>query len=289
MDPDRYNYDPATRKATEDANRRIDSMWWIPWMRNLKANDAHIRSLPPVSKTFGQWAGEPGLVCGAGPSLHGNMDHVREAARSGWRIVAVDRAFNALKRAGVRPDITVASDASPAVAAFFDPELLDASDSAALCAIAHPEVFARLARCRRMVFACINPFSEFWRYVQKNYPGELPCLRPGYVVTFSAVDLALWMGCDPVVTIGNELCWPSREAVEPRYRQAQIIELPDGRATIPAFQRAARAFRFFPQHHPDVLFVNASGGPARGWVQAGLEHIVRNPHDLSTMKRGDSA
>lgn len=278
LDPERYNYDPLTRRATEEANRRIDARWWLAWMRNLKANDAAIRALPPVSRRFGEWAGEPCLVCGAGPSLQSNMEHVIEAARRGWRIVAADRAFEPLARAGVRPNFTLASDASPAVAAFFDPDLLRETDAFALCVIAHPDTFARLERCRRFPFACINPFSAFWTFVQKNYPEDLPCLRPGFVVTFSAVDLAQWMGCREVVTIGNELCWPSREAVEPRYRDARILDLPGGRATIPAFHRAARAFRFFPDFHPETRFADASGGLAEGWTPVQLDRLLRDPH-----------
>ena len=274
MNPDFYNYDPLTRHATETANRRIDAVWWLKWMRNLKSNDGVIRTLPPVSRYFGEWAGSPCLVCGAGPSLESNIENVRTAVRSGWKLVAVDRAFDTLKRRGLDPDITVSSDAGSAVADFFESSRLKESDTFALCVITHPDVYEQLRRCRRRVFACINPFSAFWKYVQANYPDGLPCLRPGYVVTFCAVDLAQWMGSPLVVTVGNDLCWPSQEATEEQYQGARIIPLPGGRATIPSFKKAARAFRFFPSQHPDVRFADASGGIVQGWEPVKLGEIL---------------
>lgn len=274
MDPDSYGYDPLTRYATETANHRIDAMWWLKWMRNLKENDRDIRALPPVSQHFGEWSGSPCLVAGAGPSLESNISQVREAAHRGWRITAVDRAFNTLKRNGIDPDITVTSDAGPGVQDFFDKKFLRESDTFAVCVITHPSVYEKLSGCRRRVYACINPFSAFWKYVQNNYPRGLMCLRPGYVVTFSAVDLAQWMGSRLVVTIGNDLCWPSYADVDTRYKQARLMHLPDGRVTIPAFHKAARAFRFFPDHHTTVRFADASGGLVRGWEKVQLEQIV---------------
>ena len=211
--------------------------------------------------------------------MHSNIPGLREARRRGWRIVAVDRSFNALKQAGIRPDITVTSDAGEAVADFFDPALLDPGDTFALCVVSHPAVYRRLAACRRRVYACINPFSAFWRQAGGRFPEGTACLRPGYVVTFSAVDLAQWMGADPVVTIGNELSWPRAADVEPRYGRARLITLPDGRVTLPSFHKAAHAFAFFPDHHPDTRFLDASGGIARGWASTTLERVLSEHHE----------
>ena len=282
MTPEFYGYDAATLSATESANRRIDSAWWYRWMRNLKDNDADIRRLPRLSHLFGAWRG-PCLVAAAGPSLDSNLDAVREAQALGWRIIAVDKSFNTLKRAGVRPDITVTCDAGDGVAGLFDEDLVDGEDTIALCVISHPGVYRKLEACACRVFACINPFSAFWKYVQSQYSDDLHCLRPGYVVTFSAVDLAQWMGAGVVVTIGNELCWPGIEDVAHLSRQKRLVQLPDGRITIPAFERAARAFRFFPVHHPGVRFVDASDGIVRGWERLSPGRALRLPADEHIM------
>lgn len=272
--PEYYEFDTLTKTATEDTNRRIDSAWWTRWNANLEANEDSIRRLPFVSEYFNAWRGERCIVAGAGPSLSTNLGALEKAVSRGWRLIAVDRAFDTLKRAGILPDITISNDAAEQVADFFDADLLEPGDVFALCAISHPDVYEKLSGCERRVFACVNPFSAFWKYVAGKFPQGLCCLRPGFVVTFSAVDLAMWMGAETVLTIGNELSWQNLDEVDRCYWSHPLIQLQNGRVTINSFYKAARAFRFFPERHSEVRFVDCSGGIAQGWEQAAPEEAL---------------
>ena len=280
-----YGYDEATLAATHRANRRIDTYWWHRWQKNLEANNQNIRRLPRLSARFGRRRGRPCLVAAAGPSLQREIKHVKQAVENGWYLIAVDRAFPMLKAAGVKPNITITNDASPNVTQFFREDMVQPDDHFALCVISHPDVFETLSACKRSVYACINPFSAFWKYVSGKYDGDTACLRPGYVVTFPAVDLALWLGCDPVVTIGNDLSWERLADVDPPYHQSRLVILSSGRITIQSFYRAASAFRFFTMHHPERTFIDASDGIMRGWPGAALGELVSREYAAGNTSR----
>lgn len=275
MSPGSYGLDEKTVAVTERTNLRIDLAWWDRWMGNFKRNKDEIDSSPALSSLYGGWTGEGCVVAGAGPSLAENLGALRAAKDAGWRVVAVDRAFGVLKSAGIRPDITVTCDAGENVAGFFRDGLVDGEDVFAVCVISHPAVFEKLRGGKVYVFGCANPFSGFWRFAEGRCREGVMCLRPGYVVTFSAVDLALWMGADRVVTAGNELSWRGEGEVDNCYRGAELVRLLDGRVTIGAFMRASRAFRFFPKRHPEVCFMDASGGIAEGWEPVDLASVVK--------------
>lgn len=275
MAAESYGLDDETARVTATTNSRIDAVWWKRWEANFEANESAVNVYPALSSLYGDWNDRPCIVAGAGPSMRGNVRKIARAQEEGWRVVAVDRAFNFLKRAGVRPDVTLSSDASSAVAGFFDKRLLDSDDRFALCVITHPRVYAKLRGSGIFVYACANPFSEFWRYVSDRCPSGTACVRPGFVVTFSAVDFALWMGANPIVTVGNELSWREDEKVERCYEGTHMVALPGGRVTLTAFLKASRAFRFFPGKYPDVLFADASDGIVHGWERVEMEEVVK--------------
>ena len=275
MSADSYGLDAATRRATEDSNSRIDLMWWKRWFANLEANESEWKSRPALSSLFGSWKGERCIVAGAGPSLKENLPLLEEAAKCGWRIVSVDRAFTMLKEGGIRPDITVSSDAGACVTDFFDKATPGSDDVFALSVITHPDVYKKLSNCQIYVYSCANPFSAFWRFAAERLSKGVPCLRPGFIVTFSAVDLALWMGANPIMTVGNELSWREGAPTEKCYEDAKLIRAPGGRITISSFLKAARAFRFFSARYPDVEFIDASGGIAEGWKKTDMEKAIR--------------
>lgn len=276
MDGASYGYTPEVIDCLVTGNTQIDMKWWSTWQANMISNMNNIfaKHIQPLSSIYGEWDGLDCLVVGAGPSLTQNMDHVRQAAEKGFKIVCVDRAFNKLKYAGISPDITITMDANEKVGNFFIDNQINENDTFALCVITHPSVYKALSGSNVYFYSCINPFSAFWKYAIDCIGISYACIRPGFVVTFSAVDLALWMGAKRIVTIGNELCWKLDDEVDTGYKK--YIVLPGGKFTIKSFQKASIAFRFFPDKYPDIEFIDASDGIiSKTWQRASLEEILK--------------
>ncbi|MCP4527528.1 MAG: hypothetical protein GY833_16665, partial [Aestuariibacter sp.] len=94
-------------------------------------------------------------------------------------------------------------------------------------------------------------------------------VRAGAIVTFDAVEFALWMGCDPIVTIGNELSYERIQDVPKR----NSIKKEQGRYTIPAFNTANVMFYIIDKLHPEVKKLDASGG-IMNWEKVTLEEAL---------------
>ena len=276
MDEKHYRISKKTKQSTIRANSRIDFMIWNRLFPNYEKNRDRIAGLPKLSSRFGQWNGENCLVVGSGPSCKKNIKNIRKAVEMGWRVISVDRAHVFLKKNGVRPDITISIDGGKKIPEFFDGVEIGSDEIFALCVTSHPDVYERLGHADIHCFACANPFSELWRKIYAENVPELTCLRPGNVVTFSAVDLALWMGCKKIVTIGNDLCWHADDRIQwEMYKGFRISKVGGGLVSTEAFIKAAKVFRFFKNHHgKDAKFIDASMGIVKGWKQIPLEKVL---------------
>ncbi len=119
---------PALRLYPESCREFTDC-----WNEAIEREDAYLRSraghgeivvyntvgnlprlfdCPGVAALYGRFADTPALLIGAGPSLTGQLETVREAAERMW-IVCVNSAYPILRRAGIAPHFVLALDHEP--------------------------------------------------------------------------------------------------------------------------------------------------------------------------------
>lgn len=170
------------------------------WRRNILENLPAIVKSPPVSSLFGKFTGIPAIIVAAGPSLNKNARLLSSIAGSAI-IIAVDTAVRPLMLAGVKPDIVVALDSQTEnyrhLAGVELPNSLYALN---------PVVNPRIVKERNgpMVFTgYVEPLFEWVETVI----GERGSVRTGGSVATSAFDLAMKMGCSPVIFAGQDLCY----------------------------------------------------------------------------------
>jgi hypothetical protein len=161
--------------------------------RNLGA----IARYPSVAALKGLFKGVPALIVSAGPSLDLNLDQVAR-----WKgravIIAINRSVQALRRAGVAPDIALAIDPlnlSSHFAGLRPGELTALGLGAAVA----PELFEVPAE--RVFTIAASPDIESWMYEPLKEDARLPF---GGTVAHTALQLALRMGCAPITVIGQD-------------------------------------------------------------------------------------
>lgn len=197
----------AAREGTEaaTANRgTIDSfgpVWVQQGLRNLPALSQH-PSIVPLRDAF---AGKPAVIVAPGPSLERNISEL-----AAWKgravIIAVSHALGSLTHAGIRPDLVIAVDPQD-IRYHFTDEGVRGVEALILGATVHPDVL-RLPAKRIFTFAG-NTALDRWIY---EAFGEEAGLHNGGSVSTSAFSLALHLGCDPVVLVGQDLCYPHGRA-----------------------------------------------------------------------------
>lgn len=253
--------------------------WYGIWRHNIECNltfDGWRDTLKPVTDLYGKYGG-PVFVCGAGPSLVQNIPNLVKAVKEkGWPVIAVDRALIELKAAGIDPILTVSCDAQRKVRQFYD-GVYEPCDKVALSLVCDPDLLDIVLPGDVYWFGALHPLCGFYRIVYKKHGREIAMVRTGTVVTFSAVDIALWMGFDPIMTIGNELSFGTREEAD-KYMGDNHEELQRHEQTqrlmIKSFADAAGDFTIFPYLHPDIGWVDLSEGLLEysGWQPGYFEN-----------------
>jgi len=188
-------------EANANARKRFAGRYLLQTIANLAviAREGNITALD------GRFAGRPAVVVGAGPSLDENLPALA-ALQDRAVIIGADTTLRPLLAGGVRPHIMAAVDPAElnarhlAGVSGLDDVWLAAEGSL------HPAAFGGFAG-RTFLFKVSD--HEPWPWL--NAVG-LDCglLRAWGSVVTSAFDLALRMGCSPIVFAGLDLSYPVR-------------------------------------------------------------------------------
>jgi len=159
--------------------------------------------------------GVPAIVVGAGPSLDKN-GHLLKKYRSNFIIVACDAALPVLvKKYDVYPDFVVMVDPTPKQKKnfFIDGKPIDTTKFYTIVPpVVHPSIFRTVDPTHLAVYNLKDDKNEIFERAPYHLGrrGALPAaiLSSGGAFCFAA---AMW--CDPIIFIGQDLCWESTEKV----------------------------------------------------------------------------
>lgn len=185
-------------RANQKARRETVGTYLVNTLRNASA----IAEGADVAALSRLHAGVPALVVGAGPSLDGNIADIKRF-RDRAIIVAVDTALRPLLAAGIEPDLVVA----------VDPSELNACHLTCLppCPRTHFVAEGSIDPVAIEQFAGRTFFFRVadhhpWPWLRSLGIDRAPLRAWGSVLT-TAFDVALHMGCKPVVMAGADLAF----------------------------------------------------------------------------------
>jgi hypothetical protein len=171
------------------------------WVENYFENIKHMPECVPVDSLRSAFKGVPMIIAGAGPSLQKNAHLLREAKGKAI-IVAAITAYKPLLKYGVVPDFIIASEKVD-LPEYFTYGEEDLKTRLILAEVAHPGMFERKVKDK---FVFFNPFITLSRS-QAHLWGSSYFPSTGGSVTTAAFDMAMMFGCDPVVLVGQDLCF----------------------------------------------------------------------------------
>ena len=188
------------------------------WVENILGNLPRLFSAGRVVSLFGKFAGRPGVIVSAGPSLRRNV-RVLGRLRDRALIVAVDTAAPVLARAGIAPHLIMTLDAQKhSIKHFLGLE----SGGAALLAdmVCYPPVIrsfrgpAIMSATSKYYAAADGSLKRettpLMGWIEK-YVEPIGDLQSGGSVATSAFDLLLNLGCSPIILVGQDLAYTGRE------------------------------------------------------------------------------
>ncbi len=192
----REHVDAATTVFLTTLMRSVDTI------RNLLMNLDHYAAGAGVTDLENAASGFPAVVVSAGPSLCRNIHLLAEAGvRRRCVLVAAQTTLRPLLAAGARPHFVTALDYHEISRRFYDG--LDAESVGDTTLIADPKAnpvildsFPGPVRC------CANTFLDDLLADRKRPMGALP---GGSTVAHLAVYVARYLGCDPIILVGQDL------------------------------------------------------------------------------------
>jgi hypothetical protein len=189
-------------EANADARKRFAGRYLLQSLANLPV----IAREGDAAALDGLFAGAPAVIVGAGPSLDRNLPALA-ALQDRAVIIGADTALRPLLAGGVRPHIMVGVDPAEQNARHLAG--VDRLQDVWLAGEGslHPTAFEGFAG-RTFVFKVSQHDPWPWLAATGLDRGTLRAW--GSVVT-SAFDLALRMGCDPIVFAGLDLSYPVRQ------------------------------------------------------------------------------
>lgn len=232
------------------------------WQFNTLRNLPRLLTNPGINALAGQFPEKPALVIGAGPSLNEIIPLLRKIAH-GFVLIATGTALRPLRAAGIRPDLVVTMDASVKT----DPQFQTHCDDLYLAcsSIAHPPALRKF----RGLFSTqlsANPIDQ-WLISRNVNKGMLAAMG---TVTTSAIDLAVKMGCAPIISIGFDLSFKDDGTTHAngtmyhgqRHNPGHLVRVPGNFQqdvlTTTQFQCYITLIEQYVKAHPKCSFLNAT-------------------------------
>jgi len=155
-----------------------------------------------VKQLEGKFQGDPAILVAAGPSLEKNVHYLKEA-KGRAVIICADTVLGYLLARDIRPDFVVSVD--PQGTTFSKYEGVNIPSDIAL--VFHPacndQIFKRFPGPKFVTESIMVIYKWLNEYFQEKgtLEGDMQCQM------HMAFNLATFMGCDPVIMMGQDLCY----------------------------------------------------------------------------------
>jgi hypothetical protein len=167
--------------------------------KNIAMNLAACVTTPPINVLKGRFRGNPAIVISAGPSLGRNIDQLADLKGKAV-LIAVQTVLRPLARLGISPDFVASIDYHEMSAKYFQD----------VGGLEDVHLVVDLKATWYVADAHTGPMSFLdtgWARLLSDHIGARDGLKDGATVAHTALYLAIYMGCDPIIFVGQDLAY----------------------------------------------------------------------------------
>lgn len=202
------------------------------WLEHAVTNVPRVVSLPRLESIGDCFAGKPGIVVAAGPSLARNIETLRQAEGRAI-VIGVNTSLPQLARGGVVPDMVAVVEGLDLTSQFDVPFLDQLVVLPAL--IAYPAFFDLGAR-HVVPFGDRSATASDW--IVRAFDSHP--ITTGGSVACSAFSILHYLGCDPIILVGQDLAYTGGARYAPGAKfGTQKIEYDQATGTVVTVERNA--------------------------------------------------
>lgn len=170
-------------------------------MMNICLNLPAYASAPGMKDLAGAARGWPAVLVAGGPSLVKNVHLLSEAAK-GAVLISVPTVFRTVLAAGVTPDFVTCLDYHKISAKYFE----GLGEGPGVTLVCDPKVSYAVVDTYRGPKRFVD--HPFLRDMLKDVVPEKGSIRWGATVAHLSLYLAEYLGADPIILVGQDLCYP---------------------------------------------------------------------------------
>jgi hypothetical protein len=171
---------------------------------NIYRNYSNLISSSGITSLKNSLSNIPAIICSAGPSLDKNIQHLK-AKRDNFLLISVATALKPLIENGISPDFIVAIDPDETTLNFFDLQN-NSKDSWLLYNPVVPSKIPDIFPGKRLTY---DSSINLAQWLQK-YLGSKGSLEKIFSVAHAAFQFAKFMGCEPIIFIGQDLSFSKK-------------------------------------------------------------------------------
>ncbi len=168
--------------------------------KNIAMNLVTQVTTPPIDMLRNRFAGDPAIVISAGPSLGRNIDQLGDL-KGRAVLCAVQTVLKPLARRGIEPDFVTSLDFHELSTRFFE----------GVSGLQNVHLVAEPKATWSVVDHYTGPISlldnNWARLLAGEVMGPRGSLTAGATVAHLAFYLAVYMGCDPIIFVGQDLAF----------------------------------------------------------------------------------
>lgn len=168
--------------------------------KNIAMNLVHYVTTPPIDLLHDRFAGHPAVVISAGPSLARNVDQLKDL-KGRAVLCAVQTTIKPLLQRGIVPDFLTSLDYHEMSKRFF--EGVEGLESVHL--VAEPKATWHVLDHYPGPISLLQ--NDWARQLLGDALGARGGLKAGATVAHLAFYLAVYMGCDPIIFVGQDLAF----------------------------------------------------------------------------------
>ncbi len=256
---------------------------------NIKENTKFIKKCKPVSLLFSTFQNTPAIIIAAGPSLDKNIKLLK-GLESKIVLIAVDSALKICLDMQIKPNFVISSDPYENIPKLFF-EGINSNIPLICMHYSAPKLIENYKGDKYIAF-------------NDNSINSQAILETGETVVIAATDFAYKIGCNPIIFIGLDLCFPSElshakgcpvsKPVIP-YTGSRIVESYDGKTitTTVAFYMMKKSLeRYINKKLNEITFIDSTEGgvkiegtktiPLSETIENILKCKANNPYEINT-------
>ncbi len=251
-----------TQACDMSTRKKFGKEWQLQTLRNIPQIIRH----PGIQSLFGQFAGVPALVVGAGPSLDAAIPYIKKL-RQRFVVICVGRATNRfVQLVRTSPDLLITGDGQQMVKKHFlkKPPRVPVVASC----FSHPDLIESLDRVFFMEMDAMG--LPEWLSGKLGPRGEI---FAGGNVSTAGLSLAVALGCNPVLMAGVDFSYAEDGKTHARGKLGEVVQhkLPENQiyydvpgnyqATVKTNRQMMHYIDFTKDliaHHSETTFVNVN-------------------------------